>query len=296
MVNVLLPCMLRSLLAFALFAALAGTSQVAARSGECEAIPLIARAGVEASPSASALRVVSLNLAKETRATAIQEELSRFESLRAADILLLQEVQAPAGDRPGGVEELAERMGLHFLYCPAHLWKDGSREGLAILSRYPLENVSVIRLPAFDLVLKNRCRIALSAVAVTPIGRVRLVNLHLDSRVTLAERLEQLQPVLSMAGDLFEPVLVGGDFNTSDLYWLGRVLPVPGPDQEARVRAVLEAAGFRTPFVQNEPTFDLMGLRLDSIYVRGMIWTDSGMQSISFSDHRALWVSLEPVP
>ncbi|RPJ83402.1 MAG: endonuclease/exonuclease/phosphatase family protein [Acidobacteria bacterium] len=254
--------------------------------------PLVWRKVASDTSSSSSITIVTLNTARETSLTRILRDFSRLERSGPPDILLLQEVKAPRAGNANATEQLAARLGFNYLYQPANLWKDGSREGLAIVSRYPLVDPAVIRLPALDLVYNNRRRIALSATAVTPLGRVRLFNVHLDTRVGIRDRLAQLAPVVAQARAVSGPCVVAGDFNTSHFAWFGRVLPIPYQDQEIRVRRHFQATGFRTPFVHQKATFDLLGLRLDSIYVKGLEWAASGIEEIDFSDHHALWVSL----
>ncbi len=242
--------------------------------------------------SSTGVKLVTLNMARETSLTRILKDFSRLERLGRPDILLLQEVQAPPNGGGNAAELLAARLEFNYLYQPANLWKDGSKEGLAIISRYPLVDPAVIPLPALDLVFRTRCRIALSATALTPLGQVRLFNVHLDTRVGIQDRLKQLAPVIAHARAVTGPCVVAGDFNTSNLAWLGRVVPIPYQDQEIRVRRYFQATGFRTPFVHQQPTFDFLGLRLDSIYVKGLGWAASGIEEMDSSDHSALWVTL----
>ena len=270
-----------------------GQQELAAASRDCQPTPLIQGAARFLKAGPPTLTLVTLNMARERALTRIQDEITRVTPLGRAEILLLQEVETPAGNDPGVVQDLASRLGFNFVYSPANVWKSGSKEGLAILSRYPLENPAVIRLPSFDLLFRNRCRIALTATAVTPFGRIQLFNVHLDSRVSIEERLEQLAPIVQRVREAVGPCVVAGDFNTSGLLWLGRLLPLPAGDHEIRVRNLFTSIGFLTPFVQQKATFDFLGLTLDSIFIKGLNWTSSGIEEIKFSDHRALWITLQ---
>jgi endonuclease/exonuclease/phosphatase family metal-dependent hydrolase len=132
----------------------------------------------------------------------------------------------------------------------------------------------------------------LAAGIMTPLGRVRLVNVHLDSRIQLQERLEQLAPIIERVQESEELCVVAGDFNTSDLHWFGRWFPLPSKNQDLAVRRTFERAGLHTPFMDGEPTFDFLGLKLDSVFLRNLECRDSGIEQIGFSDHRALWVTI----
>jgi endonuclease/exonuclease/phosphatase (EEP) superfamily protein YafD len=39
-------------------------------------------------------------------------------------------------------------------------------------------------------------------------------------------------------------------------------------------------------------THDMLGLRLDWIYLRGLAGSEWGVEDIDFSDHRAVWLRL----
>src|SRR5215471_189615 len=118
-------------------------------SGSTSLAPRATRkSAAAASPSVT---VASLNMAKETRLMEVSDEIGQLVKQRGADVLFLQEVDRATGDREEGiVAALGRTFGLHWQFARVDIW--GAREeGLAILSRYPLENVDVIRLKRFDL-------------------------------------------------------------------------------------------------------------------------------------------------
>src|SRR6185295_12280384 len=76
----------------------------------------------------------------------------------------------------------------------------------------------------------TRCRIALSATVMRPAGPVRLFNVHLDTRITQSQRLNQIGTVLDAAPkdhSVDYPTVIGGDFNTANIHWLWNVVPLP---------------------------------------------------------------------
>jgi endonuclease/exonuclease/phosphatase family metal-dependent hydrolase len=270
-------------------------SSTALYGSDCRELAPVIRSSLALWPSGSGsgtVTVVTLNLAKETNIKTILADLSPVPQLRGADVLLLQEVEALAEGRESVAERLAAALGFNFVFAPANRWNNNGVEGLAIVSRYPLQNVEVLRLPKFNLKFNNRCRIALAATIPTPLGEIRLLNVHLDSRIQLPERLQQLSPVVETARESGELCLVAGDFNTADLHWLGRWFPMPFRNQDQAVRRVFEQAGFHTPFTNGKPTFDFLGLRLDSVFLRHLDCRESGIEPVGFSDHRALWVTI----
>jgi endonuclease/exonuclease/phosphatase family metal-dependent hydrolase len=226
------------------------------------------------------LSVVTLNLAKEPSAARMAAELGTIEALRTADVFLLQEVEPRSA-----AAELAAKLGMHVV---------GSKEaaeiptlGLAILSRYPLRDARVKPLRKYDLVYRSRSRYALSAIADTPWGPVRIVNTHLDTRLNAADRLAQLEDAVRDMGT--GPAIVGGDFNSNWFYWIHHVLPIPAGSQGRTVEAYMARAGYRSAIPASLTTFDWLGQHLDWIWLRGMNVAQSRVFPLRFSDHHACW-------
>jgi endonuclease/exonuclease/phosphatase family metal-dependent hydrolase len=226
------------------------------------------------------LSVVTLNLAKEPSAARMATEIGTIEALRTADVFLLQEVEPRSA-----AAELAAKMGMHVV---------GSKEaaevptlGLAILSRYPLRDARVKPLKKYDLVYHSRSRYALSAIADTPWGPVRIVNTHLDTRLNAADRLAQLEDAVRDLGA--GPVIVGGDFNSNWFYWIHHVLPLPAGSQGRTVEAYMTRAGYRSAIPSSLTTFDWLGQHLDWIWLRGLQPAASQVFPLRFSDHHACW-------
>jgi endonuclease/exonuclease/phosphatase family metal-dependent hydrolase len=245
----------------------------------------------------ASLTIASLNMAKETRLMEVSDEIGRLFKQRSADVLFLQEVDRSVNDGDSGIAaELGRTLGLHWQFARADIWGD-REEGLAILSRYPLDNVDVIRLKRFDLNGHQRKRIALATSMTTRVGTVRAINVHLDSRINPDERLEQLGPVVESAARFPGPCVVGGDFNTTDFRFVGRWLPIPsGASQQRVVMTTMAASGFETPFVGSGPTFKLLGLKLDWIFARRLRADAWGIDRIEFSDHNAIWTRMSRDP
>lgn len=241
---------------------------------------------------AFSLTATSLNLATETSFRRILRDLERVRLLQS-DLFFFQEVEhyPDRGSLP--IVRLAEHLGYDYIFAPAQRVGRNGAQGLAILSRYPLQNPKVVRLPRFVLKVNNRCRIALTAIAATPLGAVGLVNLHLDTRINLRQRFRQLQPVLEAAARLPQASLIAGDLNTQDFLWVQNLLPLPFLHRQVRpVLARLAAFGYSTPFTRTGRTHAWAPLKLDWIFLRKLRAQARRVQKIGFSDHRALWVRL----
>jgi endonuclease/exonuclease/phosphatase family metal-dependent hydrolase len=266
-----------------LLAELNGTS-------ECPNMPLEHENNTSTSAVAHKnLTVVSLNMAKEARLDRILKDIRGAAFYESADVWLLQEA------RPS-VSEVADALGMHYIYAPADQFGDGSVSGLAILSRYPFERSDRTVLPRYNLRFNTRCRIALTAAIRRPAGEVRLVNVHLDTRINQAQRLLQVQSVVEKETSSGQPVIIGGDFNTANVRWMWNVFPVPYVQTQTRaVRDMFVGQGFESPLDGAGATFKLLGfpLHLDWIFPKDFKTVASGTEHIPFSDHRAVWVTLE---
>ena len=240
------------------------------------------------------LTATSLNLATETSLRKILRQLERVRLLQS-DLFFFQEVEHYPDRDSLLIPRLAKHLGYDYVFAPAQRVGRNGAQGLAILSRYPLQNPKVVRLPRFILKVNNRCRIALTATAATPLGAVGLVNLHLDTRINLRQRFRQLQPVLEAASRLPQASLIAGDLNTQDFLWVENLLPLPFLHRQVRpVLARLEASGYSTPFARTGRTHAWAPLKLDWIFLRELRAQAHRVQKIGFSDHRALWVRLAP--
>jgi len=165
------------------------------------------------------LRLMSLNMLHgfprfshlDERLAVIASEIERLD----ADIVCLQEVPwvPPMG---GAAGYLAQRTGMNHVYVRAN----GNRrailfeEGEAILSRYPLREVTFTELrPQADFF---EHRIALKATAETPWGDVTVFVTHLtngDPEVNRAQAESLMTFVDSAAHDL---AIIAGDFNVTE--------------------------------------------------------------------------------
>jgi endonuclease/exonuclease/phosphatase family metal-dependent hydrolase len=165
------------------------------------------------------LRVMSINVLHgfprfehlSRRLDLVADEIRR----QGADIALLQEV--PWNRHLGsGAEYVARRAGLNYLYLRAN----GNRhiilfeEGEAILSRFPLKDVSFVELQPRASFFEHRA--VLHATAITPWGNVDLFATHLTTGEPEVNRAQVafLRAFVEAKG--IAPALVGGDFNARE--------------------------------------------------------------------------------
>ncbi|HEX6188378.1 MAG TPA: endonuclease/exonuclease/phosphatase family protein [Pyrinomonadaceae bacterium] len=249
-------------------------------------------------PHAAELKLVSYNI--RWRSGKELQEIIRWlkdaGSQRPA-IIGLQEVDR-ARERSGSAnhaKRIADELGMHYAWTAPHATKPGKREeetGVAILSSYPLTEVTRIVLP--NPGPGGRLRVAIGATvnlsdppASAGVHRkIRVYSVHGETRLAERKKVEQQQAVLD---DLQKfpkdmPVIILGDFNTWE------------PPAIKDTRKLFTTAGFETPFPDDESTFcerivffDLK-LKLDWIWVRGLTPTSYGIdRSLKVSDHFPLW-------
>src|SRR5262245_24862476 len=104
----------------------------------CTPMPVAGRAAPPADHQqhTHGLSVASLNMAGRPD---IGDELAAWAQQRAIDVLLLQEVGAKSVDGAQFIAALSERLGFHSVYAPADLLGKGQTQGLAIVSRNPID-------------------------------------------------------------------------------------------------------------------------------------------------------------
>ena len=160
-------------------AALLTTLVVATRleaSDACVPMP-VAQGAAPASgppPAQDRVAIASLNTAGNPR---IADALVVWTRERAFDVLLLQEVGNGSHDGAVFATALSARLGYHFAYAPAQRLGKSETQGLAIVSRYPLDDIRTYPLTHHRLRFRSRCRIGLAATLHTNHGAVRVMKL-----------------------------------------------------------------------------------------------------------------------
>ena len=182
--------------------------------------------------------------------------------------------------------KMAEELGVHYAWAappPAEgKERDEEETGVAILSPFPLTDVTRIVLP--NPGPGGRRRVALGATVQIGDKRLRAYSVHAETRTTNEKRIEQLKAVLDDLQSNHAKVkyaVVLGDFNT-----------VTGKDRNATSRLFSDKE-FLTPFSIDEPTWRtfIIKLKLDWLWLRGGFEVkEYGIdRKIEMSDHWPLW-------
>lgn len=226
-----------------------------------------------------ALRIVSWNIELGRNIEQAAAEIQATETLRAPDVLLVQEMD------PIGVERLGELLGMDVRYAaPAKHPKTGAPFGNAVLSPWPMSEVIETPLPHTAVVMGQR-RATTSAVVTVDGFDVVAHSVHLETvLLDVRRRVAQVQSLAEVAASGSHPVIVGGDFNAASARSLRSF---DGP---------LESVGFERITDDSMKSFRRFGqdFALDHLYVRDLRVRSVGVEpSSSASDHQPVWAHLQ---
>ncbi len=225
----------------------------------------------------SVIRVVTFNIEHGERVVEAVEALRSRSELAGADVVLLQEMQAP------GVEQIARELSLNAVYYPAsHHTRQDRDIGNAVLSPWPIEAHWKIVLPHLSR-FSHHARVAVAARVRVGERRLRVYSLHIGTPINLSgeQRREQLAAVVGDARDSPDPVLIAGDFNGKGMAeWLA-------------------GQGFDWPTRDVGKTTTLLSFSFDHVLVRSLRTVgDPGAGVVRdagpISDHYPVWVTLRP--
>lgn len=260
-----------------------------------------------------ALRVMTLNLGASpaTRSRAV----SYFRQRRNVDIFLLQEVhRAPGFDDPKKFEDALRSRLRHSAWLPNPPGENFTL-GLGMISRYPLEGVRSIKLPAGESPTGKCAQAAALEAKVNVRGRrLRLVTAHLcppalpwmddwgrETGLTFGSfsgwlknnssyeyaRRYQLHTLRTLAEGGVEPLILGGDLSTT-----------PSSIDLAQFDGVFKSAfaerglGFGFTY-----SIGFIGQRIDHIFfTRGIAARTVRVADVNISDHKPLEAMLEILP
>lgn len=208
-----------------------------------------------------------------------------------AAILGLQEVdrQKKRSGNSNTAKMIADELGLHYAWAapPAVKPDDEEETGVAILSVYPLLDVSRIVLPHEGP--NKRRRVALGATVEIDKRQWRVYTAHAETRIPFDKKLQQFKAVLD---DLARypshmPAIIMGDLNTWEA-GAGR-----------KTIKFFSDAGLKTSF-GDQPTFRRrvlfmpIELELDWIWLRGLEAASFGIdRKVEVSDHWPLWTNVK---
>jgi len=239
------------------------------------------------------VRVVTYNVQYAPDVSAIAAAIAEVPALATAGVFLIQEIEAHDAEGASRAKQLADLLGLGYVYVPARTIPGGTH-GLAILSAFPIADVERMDLRASSN--PSQHRIAIQATIDVAGWPLHVVDLHLDTMLSAKQRVAQLSPIVI---DAPETVIVGGDFNMCWVEWAGGSVPVlsstTASDQSRVIDSYMAAIRFAAPTSGSGPTEHLFGLeqRLDAIYTRGVTATFGAVARVGPSDHWPMWIDVD---
>lgn len=283
--------------------ALTGCIDIADEGGPWEDAAAVS--GVELGPAPTSraspgctVRIASWNLHLVPDPADLAAQLAASDKLSGADVILVQETAQWPGEDASRTGRLASALAMTWAHAPVALLPDGRLQGNAILSRFPLERIAVKRLPHVEQPYHGQARGALAADVVIGDARVRVVDVHLDIRLQITDRIRQLDPAVT---DMDERAVVGGDFNTAPWQWAEGLVPltsteaVVGMEQAAVLDDYMASRRYTSTIPVETNTFTAPGfsMRLDNLYPRALPILDAGVEHVGGSDHWPIWVDVD---
>ena len=132
------------------------------------------------------------------------------------DLAALQEIDVNTG-RSGKfnqAEEIAKKLGMNFFFAKA-IDYDGGEYGVAILSKYPISETKINRLPTVAST-KGEPRVLATAIITLPNGNtIRFGSTHLDAQKDPVNRKMQIKEINRISAEEKLPFIIAGDFNSA---------------------------------------------------------------------------------
>ncbi len=170
----------------------------------------------------STLRIMTYNVHHCNPPTLAKDSVIDVEAVAKAirlqnpDIVALQEIDVNT-NRSRKIDEaklLADKLAMHYFFAKAIDYDDGGY-GVAILSKYPLSETTIHRLPT-EAGTNGERRVFATARIKLPTGEyIHFGCTHLDVQKDPATRILQISEISRIAGEENGPFIIAGDFNAT---------------------------------------------------------------------------------
>ena len=220
----------------------------------------------------TAIRVVTFNIQYARQIDSALALLETAEQLAGADIITLQEMDAP------GTSRIAAALGMSYVYYPATLRSATGRDfGNAILSRWPISDDRKIILPHLGRLARTLRTATAATIAVAGVP-VRVYSVHLGTIIDLGPGAKRAQAHAVIAdAAAYARVILSGDMNS---HGIGREF---------------RAAGYVWPTEHNPRTKRFWNW--DHVFLKGLELRDTTSTGVvrdtrHASDHRPVWAEV----
>ncbi len=224
-------------------------------------------------PESKALRIVTFNVKFARHIDRAVELFRGSDTLQGVDILALQEMDED------GVDQIARRLGLNYVYYPAHIHKShGKNFGNALLSPWGIVADQKILLPHPGRA-KQVPRIAVAGTLEVGRRQLRVYSLHLGTALEIrpGQRKDQVEAVLEDAESFPGSVIIIGDMNARGI---GRFFERHGYYWATRpVRRTISLFAWDHIF--------LRGFDMNQVNEVGVVRDNQ-----KASDHKPVWITL----
>jgi endonuclease/exonuclease/phosphatase family metal-dependent hydrolase len=142
------------------------------------------------------------------------DAIVRVIQAQAPDIVALQEIDVHTlrSGEANQAEEIAKKLGMDYYFGKA-IDYEGGEYGVAILSRFPMSETEVHRLPS-KAGSNGEPRVVATAKIMLPDGTaIRFGSTHLDAQKDPANRKMQMEELAKIAASEKLPFILAGDFN-----------------------------------------------------------------------------------
>ncbi|MEO6733292.1 MAG: endonuclease/exonuclease/phosphatase family protein [Ferruginibacter sp.] len=132
-----------------------------------------------------------------------------------ADVVALQEVDVHtkrSGISLNEAEEIARLTGMKAYFARA-IYYDGGEYGVAILSKFPIENMNDLALPTDDNTKGEHRTLAIATIILPNHKKFVFACTHLDAQHDDINRQLQIKKILEFLKEEKLPVIIAGDLN-----------------------------------------------------------------------------------
>ena len=256
-----------------LAAALLAAACARAHNDESADGPRYAGSATPRPAAGEALRVVTFNVRFALAVDRAIEALREDEDLRSADIVALQEMDAP------GAERIARALDMSWVYYPSAVHPGAGKDfGNAIVTRGRILADGKVLLPHRSLT-RSLQRVAVWADLDLDGRRLRAYSVHLsaDAEMSRRRRIDQAIAVIDHARQTRLPVVVAGDFN-----------------DRLAVGPAFQYAGYE--WASRDLPATVSWFTWDHVFTRGLMLAGLERRGVGdhrgASDHRPVWADV----